>query len=119
MRHSDGTIVIAGRRFEVPNRYRHLTTLEVRFADWDLSLVHLVDEPTGTVLCRLFPLDKTANASGQRRSLAPIGDAVTPAVGLQPTGLSRGGMAPLLVRLLEKRTASGLPPAYLVKDEEP
>jgi putative transposase len=96
----------------VPNRYRHLTTLEVRFADWDLSLVHLVDEPTGAVLCRLFPLDKTANASGQRRSLEPIGDvpsAVKPA----------GGMPPLLVRLLEKRTASGLPPAYLVKDEEP
>jgi hypothetical protein len=33
--------------------------------------------------------------------------------------LSGGGMAPLLVRLLEKRAASGLPPAYLVKDEEP
>ncbi len=27
LRNSDGTIVIAGRRFEVPNRYRHLTTL--------------------------------------------------------------------------------------------
>ena len=122
LRNSDGTIVIAGRRFEVPNRYRHLTALEVRFADWDLSLVHLVDEPTGAVLCRLFPLDKTANASGRRRSLEPLSDvstAVKPAVGLQPTGLSRGGMAPLLARLLEKRAASGLPPAYLVKDEEP
>ena len=112
LRNSDGTIVIAGRRFEVPNRYRHLTTLEVRFAEWDLSLVHLVDDPTGAVLCRLFPLDKTANASGRRRSLAPLAEvptAVTPAA----------GMAPLLVRLLEKRAASGLPPAYLVKDEEP
>jgi hypothetical protein len=107
LRHSDGTILIAGRRFEVPNRYRHLSTLELRFADWDLSLVHLVDEQTGAVLCRLFPLDKTANASGRRRSLEPLGDG------------SPAGMAPLLVRLLEERAASGLPPAYLVKDEEP
>jgi putative transposase len=122
LRHSDGTIVIAGRRFEVPNRYRHLTTIEVRFADWDLSRVHLVDEQTGAVLCRLFPLDKVANASGRRRSLEPLGDvsaAGKPTLGLQPTGWSRGGMAPLLVRLLEKRAGSGLPPAYLVKDEDP
>lgn len=112
LRKSDGTIVIAGRRFEVPNRYRHLTTLEVRYADWDLSLVHLVDEQTGTVLCRLFPQDKAANASGLRRSLEPIGAvpiAVKPA----------SGMAPLLAGLIEQRAASGLPPAYLVKDEDP
>jgi hypothetical protein len=41
-RKSDGTLVIDGRRFEVPDRYRHLTRLEVRYASWDLSLVHLV-----------------------------------------------------------------------------
>jgi putative transposase len=29
-RKSEGTLVIAGRRFEVPDRYRHLTQLEVR-----------------------------------------------------------------------------------------
>jgi hypothetical protein len=48
-----------------------------------------------------------------------VSTAVKPAGGLQPTGLSRAGMAPLLARLLEKWAASGLPPAYLVKDEEP
>ena len=31
-RKSDGTIVIDGRRFEVPNRYRHLSRIEVRYA---------------------------------------------------------------------------------------
>ena len=36
-RKSDGTVVIEGRRFEVPNRYRHLTRVEVRFASWDLT----------------------------------------------------------------------------------
>ncbi len=111
LRKSDGTVVIEGRRFEVANRYRHLTTLEVRYAGWDLSLVHLVDEHTGAVLCRLFPLDKTANASGLRRSLDPVSDragAVKPA----------GGMAPLLAKLIDQRAATGLPPAYLVKDED-
>ena len=41
-RHSDGTVVIAARRFEVPSRYRHLTRIEVRYASWDLSQVHLL-----------------------------------------------------------------------------
>ncbi len=110
LRRSDGTIVIEGRRFEVPNRYRHLACLEVRFAGWDLSLVHLADEHTGIVLCRLFPQDKTANASGLRRSLEPVSDRPGAA---QPAS----GMAPLLAALIEKRAATGLPPAYLVKGE--
>lgn len=112
LRKSDGTVVIEGRRFEVPNRYRHLTTLEVRYAAWDLRLVHLADELTGAVLCRLYPLDKAANASGLRRSLEPIGDGP---LTVAPTR----GMAPLLADLIDQRAASGLPPAYLVKDEEP
>ena len=120
LRKSDGTITIEGRRFEVPNRYRHLTRLELRFASWDLALVHLVDEHTGTVLCRLFPQDKTRNASALRRTLEPVTAepiGIKPAVGLQPTSLSRGGMAPLLASLIERRAATGLPPAYLPKDE--
>src|SRR5271169_577033 len=71
-RKSDGTVVIEGRRFEIPNRYRHLTRLEVRYAGWDLGLVHLVDERTGMVLTRLYPQDKTQNASGLRRTLSSI-----------------------------------------------
>jgi hypothetical protein len=115
LRKSDGTILIEGRRFEVPNRYRHLVALEVRFALWDLALVHLVDEHTGTVLCRLFPQDKAKNANGQRRSLEPLGDTpVEP-----PRKKPAGAMAPLLDRLVETQTATGLPPAYLVKDEAP
>ena len=98
------------RRFEVPNRYRHLTRLELRFASWDLALVHLVDEQTGTVLCRLFPQDKTRNASGLRRSLEPV---TAEPVAIKPAG----GMAPLLASLIEQRAATGLPPAYLPKDE--
>jgi putative transposase len=70
-RKSDGTITIDGRRFEVPNQYRHLARLDVRYTAWDLTEVHLVDERLGHVLCRLYPQDKARNASGLRRSLDP------------------------------------------------
>lgn len=109
-RKSDGTVAILGRRFEVPNRYRHISRIEVRFASWDLSLIHLADERTGDVLCRLFPLDKTKNANGLRRDLEPASDQPVP---IAPAS----GMAPLLARLIERQASTGLPPAYLSKDE--
>ena len=109
-RKSDGTIVIEGHRFEVPNRYRHLRRLEVRFASWDLSLVHLADDLTGKILCRLFPQDKAKNATGLRRSLDAVSDA--------PTDVPPArGMAPLLAKLIERQAATQLPPPYLPKDE--
>ena len=109
-RKSDGTVVIEGRRFELPNRYRHLTQLEVRFASWDLATVHLVDERGGKVLCRLFPQDKTRNASGLRRPLDQI--SATPVTAKPSTGV-----APLLAKLIDQQAATGLPPPYLPKDE--
>jgi hypothetical protein len=110
-RRSDGTIVIEGRRFEVPNRYRHLARLAVRYAGWDLTTVHLVDERTGAVLCRLYPQDKAQNASGLRRSL----DKVDPEPVVAPASCT--GIAPLLAKLIDQHAATGLPPAYLPKDE--
>ena len=110
-RKSDGTIVIEGRRFEIPNRYRHFRQIEVRYASWDLGRVHLVDERTGQVLCRLFPQDKVQNSTGLRRSLEPIvpkPTAVAPA----------NGIPPLLAKLLAEQVASGLPPAYLPKTDD-
>ncbi len=109
-RRGDGTVVIEGSRFEVPGRYRHLTRVALRYAAWDLTVVHLVDEVTGAVLCRLYPQDKTRNASGQRRPLdLATADprAATPAT----------GMPPLLAKLLALQAATGLPPAYLPKEE--
>ena len=116
-RKSDGSIVIEGRRFEVPNRYRHLTRIEVRYASWDLAQVHLVDERTGAVLARLYPQDKTQNASGLRRSLDPVSTASgkpapTPSAP-DPT------MPPLLARMLDKQATTGLAPPYLPKDDRP
>lgn len=110
-RHSDGTVVIAARRFEVPSRYRHLTEIEVRYATWDLTQVHLVDAQTGQVLCRLYPQDKTQNATGLRRNLE------TP--GAEPVVKAAAGIAPLLAKLMAEQAATGLPPAYLPHDEPP
>jgi len=109
-RKSDGTLVLAGRRFEVPDRYRHLTQLEVRYASWDLSQVHLVDARTGAVLCRLFPQNKGQNSSGLRRTR----EAKEP-----PAALPDTDIPPLLKKLLKDQSDSGLPPAYLPKDERP
>ena len=110
-RRSDGTVSLAGRRFEIPARYRHLERVSVRYARWDLTRVDLVDARTGTILCAVKPLDKAANADGQRRALdAPDTDA-------SPTPTS--GIAPLLRKLLADYAATGLPPAYLPPDKDP
>jgi transposase InsO family protein len=106
---SDGSIVIEGRRFEVPNRYRHLARIEVRYASWDLSAVHLVDERTGNVLARLYPQDRTLNASGLRRTLDPPASATAEPAPQAPAS----PIPPLLQRLLDRQSSSGLPPAYL------
>ena len=109
-RRSDGTITIEGVRFEIPSRYGHFTQVCVRFASWDLSRVHLCDSKSGQILCRLFPLDKHKNASGRRAARqVPLRPAEPPA--------GPGGIAPLLQELIARYAATGLPPAYLPKDE--
>jgi hypothetical protein len=114
---SDGTLVIDTRRFEVPSRYRHLRELHVRYASWDLSQVHLLDERSGKILCRLYPQDKQHNARAVRRPLEPLG-AEPPAEGAARLA-GAGPIAPLLSRLMAEQAATGLPPAYLPKDEPP
>ena len=116
-RQSDGTLVIAARRFEIPNRYRHLRALCVRYAQWDLSQVYLVDERSGQLLCRLYPQDKQSNARGVRRPLEPLAGAVPDRALSADTPRASGAMAPLLAKLLAQQSATGLPPAYLPKDE--
>ena len=105
LRRSDGTASLAGRRFEIPARYRHLKHVHLRYARWDLTRVDLIDARTGAILCPVKPLDKAANADGQRRALDP------PDTDASPTPPS--GIAPLLRKLLADYAATGLPPAYL------
>ena len=114
---SDGSIVIEGRRFEIPNRYRHLSRIEVRYASWDLGLIHLVDKRTGTVLARLYPQDKTLNASGLRRTLDKPSSPAQPHLRDGAPSALAPTIPPLLANLLDKQSSSGLPPAYLPKDD--
>jgi transposase InsO family protein len=110
-RRSDGTLSLLGRRFEIPSRYRHFARVQVRYAAWDLSHVHLVDPLSGALLARLYPLDKARNAEGQRAPKPSLIDA--------PTAPPPSGMAPLLQQILRQYATTGLPPAYLPKDDLP
>jgi len=114
-RTSDGTISLAGVRFEIPARYRHFRDVVVRYPRWDLSLVDLVDPREGTILARLFPLDRAANADGRRAVLGPRPDDVS----ATDSSRSPGELPPLLKQILAEYSATGLPPAYLPKNPSP
>ena len=104
-RRSDGTVSLNGARFEIPSRYRHLQQVHLHYARWDLSRVDLVDQRTGAILCAVKPLDKSANANGQRRRLSPVQLDLSP---VAPSGLPA-----LMTQLLADYAATGVPPAYL------
>lgn len=111
-RRSDGTLTVNGCRFEVPSQYRHMSFLHLRYVRWDLSYVSLVDPHTDTCLTTLHPQDKSANAAGLRRTLTK--EATNPPS--QET-LPPASIAPLLKSLMAEYAATGLPPAYLPKNE--
>ena len=115
-RRSDGTLTVAGVRFEIPSRYRTLARPAVRYASWDLSAVELVDARSGVSLTMLLPIDKEKNASAGRRALEAEPDTSPEP---QPSGI-----APLLRTLMSEYAATGLPPAYVplpkrTEEEEP
>jgi len=106
---SDGTVSIEGVRFEIPDRFRQFNKLTLRYARWDLGHVWLVDPRNETTLSRLFPLDKARNADGFRRPRAAVSADQDPP---RPSGI-----APLLRKLMADYAATGLPPAYIPKEE--
>ena len=110
-RQSDGTISLEGVRFEIPARYRHFREVTVRYARWDLGRVDLVDGRSGIVLAPIYPLDKTANADG-RRAVIESGGTDVPSRQRRRTA---GELPPLLKRILQEYSATGMPPAYLPK----
>jgi putative transposase len=106
-RRSDGTVKIEGVRFEIPARFRHFRKVTLRYARWNLHLVHLVAERSGELLCRLYPLDKEANASGCRRRLEA--DPKESTASDEPYD----EIPPLLRSLLDQYSESGKPPGYI------
>ena len=109
-RWSDGTVSLKGQRFEVPSRFAHIKRVQLRYARWDLSSVDLVDSRSGAVLSTLYPLDKAAHASGERRSVAEPDQTAPPQTGEQ--------IPPLLKKLLADFAATGLPPPYLPEEDQ-
>jgi putative transposase len=110
-RQGDGTISLECVRFEIPARYRHFADVAVRYARWDLARVDLVDERSGIILAPIYPLDRTANADGRRSVLETDGQGVPTEPGHQPAK----ELPPLLNKILEDYSATGMPPAYLPK----
>jgi transposase InsO family protein len=111
-RRSDGTLSIDGVRFEVPCRMRHFDRLTVRYRSWDLSMAYLVDPREGQILAEIHPQDKAKNAYRFRRQIDSA-DTITP-----PKPDKQESVPPLLRRLLADYAATGLPAAYIPKDEK-
>ena len=107
-RRSDGTITLGGKRFDIPNRYRHLRTLVVRYALWDLDHVFLANPDTDRILDRLWPIDPAGQASGARREFEPVVPPSSPAPPQRSLPLP-----PLLQVALDAARDTGLPPAFI------
>ena len=93
-------------------------TPNMGYPRWDLGRVDLVDPRQDAILAPLYPLDKNANADGRRAFMEA--DAVdTPAQQAVAEKGKKGTLPPLLRRLLQEYSATGLPPAYLPKTPPP
>ena len=76
-----------------------------------MSTVYLADSKSGAILSRIYPVDKTKNAEGQRAPRASVAPSTPP--------LPRPGMAPLLQKIIHQYATTGLPPAYLPQPQTP
>jgi putative transposase len=112
-RRSDGTVSIEGVRFELPSRLRFRDRVWVRYQKWDLSMAYVVDGKTDDLLAHIYPLDKERNATGIRRALEPTLDPS----GFRPAADEVDPLPPLMRKYLAEYAATGLPPAYLPKEE--
>jgi hypothetical protein len=59
-------------------------------------------------------LDRQANADGHRAAIAPESQPLPPDDGQRPDGQ----LPPLLKKILEEYSATGMPPAYLPKKSD-
>jgi hypothetical protein len=62
------------------------------------------------VLCSITPVDKSANASGERRKITHQVE--------KEILVSGGEEPPLLQKILQEYAATGVPPSYIPKDNE-
>nr|WP_287413334.1 DDE-type integrase/transposase/recombinase [Pseudodesulfovibrio sp.] len=110
-RRSDATVMVYGIRYELPVRFAHLKSVVLRAPGWDKSHMTLVDPKTDAPLARLLPQDKTKNASGKRRVIQPKTAKET------SIPVEKPSIPLLLEKWMADYAATGLPPAYLPKEE--
>lgn len=110
-RRSDATVVVDGIRYELPFRFAHMSSVILRAPGWDKSQMVLVDPDTDAPLARLLPQDKTKNASGKRRLIQPNGNPAAPVPSTDRP------LPALLRKWIADYAATGLPPAYIPKEE--
>ena len=109
-RQSDATVVVDGIRYELPVRFSHLAKVTLRSVQWDKSKITLMDPDTDMPLAHLLPQDKVKNASGLRRVIQPSSAPSAKETEKKP-------LPALLRKWLADYAATGLPPAYLPKEE--
>jgi hypothetical protein len=110
-RRSDATVTVDGIRYELPHRFAHLPWVMLRSPSWDKSFMTLVDPDTDAPLARILPQDKVKNASGRRRSIQQNDHTAS------TVQFNNDPMPALLRKWLADYAATGLPPAYLPKEE--
>lgn len=109
VRRSDGTFPVNGIRFEVPVQFRTLQVVHIHYADWDLSLMDLVDPKTKQVISPIYPLDLEKNANQVRKPL----EAILPSEAKEQLKRPR-----LLEKYIEDYSAEGAPISYIPIEEE-
>jgi len=101
-RQTDGTVTLDGVRFEIPQCYRHVDSLKISYARWDLSWAELLCPETNGILARIRPVPLEKNAQGIRRV---IPDVAAPAdTEVEPEEVTDEGsnLPPLLARCLDE-----------------
>ena len=116
-RRTDGTVSIDGKRFEIPSRYQHLQDVRLRYAQWDLSQIELLDPHQNISLCHVYPLNKCANGDAGRRVREPRSDDAHQSETTESGSPSDQRLPPLLRKLQAEFAATGLPPPYVNKPE--
>ncbi|MBF0442189.1 MAG: DDE-type integrase/transposase/recombinase [Oligoflexales bacterium] len=111
LRRTDCTISIDSRRYEIPGSYKHLKRIFIRYAEWDLSNVFMVNQQSGEIITQIFPLDLERNSDGKRRAIQPLNESFK----FPDRSV---GIAPLLKQYISDYTVSGLPMSYIPKTEK-
>ena len=109
-RRSDATVTVGGIRYELPAHFAHLAKVVLRSPGWDKGQMTLVDPDTDAPLVRLLPQDKVKNASGKRRNIQSDTSPEVLQVNADP-------LPALLRKWMADYAATGMPPAYLPKEE--